>query len=91
MEYKGLGIHGSEWLVIELQPHETKAYLKDLQPDAYYLLRIGKSRASTSSSSSSSSVLPSRNFARKMKKGNFNQLQWGNWTFLSEWQVSFDI
>ena len=47
VEYKGLGIHGSEWVVIELQPHVTKTYLKDLRPDSTYLVRVGKSRASS--------------------------------------------
>ncbi|KAJ7327719.1 Fibrillin 3 [Desmophyllum pertusum] len=41
VEYKGLGIHGSEWMVIELQPHVTKTYLKDLKPDSTYLVRVG--------------------------------------------------
>ena len=44
VEYKGLGIHGSEWEVITLRPHNTQARLTDLQSDSTYLVRIGKSR-----------------------------------------------
>ena len=44
VEYKGLGIHGREWAVIVLQPHETQTHLKDLESDSTYLVRIGKSR-----------------------------------------------
>lgn len=46
VEYKEFGIHGSEWDVIKVQPHETKTFLKGLKPDSTYLARVGESRAS---------------------------------------------
>ena len=41
MEYKGFGIHGTEWEIKALQPDKTKTYLKDLIPDSTYLVRVG--------------------------------------------------
>ena len=43
VEYKGFGIHGSEWEVVILQPQETKTHLTDLETDSTYLVRVGKS------------------------------------------------
>ena len=42
VEYKGFGIHGSEWEVVILQPQETKTHLTDLETDSTYLVRVGK-------------------------------------------------
>ena len=42
MEYKGFGIHGTEWEIKALQPDETKTYLKDLIPDSTYIVRVGR-------------------------------------------------
>ena len=44
VEYKILGIHGSDWEGITVQPNGTKTYLKDLKPESSYLVRVGKSR-----------------------------------------------
>lgn len=41
VEYKRLGIHGEDWEVINLQPNETRATLRELTPHANYLVRVG--------------------------------------------------
>jgi len=41
VEYKGFGIHGTEWEIKSLQPEETETRLNDLIPDTTYLVRVG--------------------------------------------------
>ena len=41
VEYKRFGIHGEDWEVINLQPNETRATLRELTPHANYLVRVG--------------------------------------------------